>query len=127
MIVDDTDFRRGEQLYLEGRFWEAHEAWEALWHRETDPARRDLVQGLILVAAAVHKLLVMRRPDRAPGMIERALLKLAPLPPVFEGLDVGALRTRAAAWGQAIAAAHAADTLAIDDYDKGALPQLVRV
>jgi uncharacterized protein len=126
VIADDEDFQNGERLYAEGKFWDAHEAWEIVWKRETDPGRRDLVQGLILVAAAVHKLLVMHRPDRAPGMIERALVKLAPLPAAFEGIDVAGLRARVAAWGGTIAAAHEAGTLDLDAFDRRTLPRLGR-
>jgi hypothetical protein len=127
VITGDADFVRGERLYAEGKFWDAHEAWELLWNRETDPARRDLVQGLILVAAAIHKLYVMQRPDRAPGMIERALRKLAPLPASCEGLDVAAVRERAGAWGRAVAAAHAAGTLDLATFDRTTLPRIARV
>jgi hypothetical protein len=126
VIVDDEDFRRGELLYAEGKYWDAHEAWEIVWNRETDAARRDLVQGLILIAAAVHKLLVMKRPDRAPGMIERAIAKLAPLPATFEGIDVATLRARATSWGLAVTAAHAAGTLDLGAFDCGSLPRIVR-
>ncbi|MDB4993849.1 MAG: hypothetical protein JWM74_1281 [Myxococcaceae bacterium] len=126
MITSDEDFVRGELLYAKGEFWDAHEAWELLWNRETDAARRDLVQGLILVAAAIHKLIVMKRPDRAPGMIERAIEKLAPLPAAFEGIDVAAVREHAGAWGRGIAAAHAAGTLDLASLDRGTLPRVVR-
>ncbi len=126
MIATDADFMRGEHLYAERKFWDAHEAWEILWNRETDPARRDLVQGLILVAAAVHKLLVMKRADRAPGMIERALEKLAPLPDAFEGIDVAAVREHAGAWGRAIAAAHVAGTLDLAEVGRANVPRITR-
>jgi hypothetical protein len=126
VITGDADFVRGERLYAEGKFWDAHEAWELLWNRETDPARRDLVQGLILVAAAIHKLYVMQRPDRAPGMIERALAKLAPLPDELDGVDVAALRVGARTWGAGIAAAHAAGTLDLGALDPSLLPRIAR-
>jgi hypothetical protein len=125
-LADDPDFQRGERLYAEGSFWEAHEAWELLWNRETDPSRRDLVQGLILLAAAAHKLLVMQRPDRAPGMVERAFGKLAPLPDVFEGLDIAELRARSSAWGASMATSHALGTLDLATYDRSVLPRLRR-
>lgn len=126
MITSDEDFVRGERLYADGKFWDAHEAWELLWNRETDPARRDLVQGLILVAAALHKLLVMKRPDRAPDMIDRAIAKLAPLPAAFEGLDVAALIEHAGAWGRGVAASHASGTLDLAAFDRGTLPRIER-
>ncbi len=43
---------RGVDLYNAGRFWEAHEALEALW-RASGPPERALWQGLIQAAAAM--------------------------------------------------------------------------
>lgn len=43
---------RGVTLYNAGRFWEAHEALEAVWRAARAP-ERDLWQGLILAAAAM--------------------------------------------------------------------------
>ena len=49
-------FRRGVDLYNRAYFWEAHEAWETLWHRcpPGTPLREGL-QGLIQLAAALLK------------------------------------------------------------------------
>ena len=45
----------GLQAYAEGDFFEAHELLEPAWMGTDDPAERDLIQGLIKVAAAdVH-------------------------------------------------------------------------
>ena len=44
--------RRGVTLYNTGRFWEAHEALEAVWRR-APAAERPLWQGLIQAAAAM--------------------------------------------------------------------------
>lgn len=41
-------------MFNAGRWWEAHEAWEPLWLRAAGPERHFL-QGLILLAAALHK------------------------------------------------------------------------
>lgn len=48
----------GAQLYNQGAFWEAHEAWEEAWLaiREEDEALGALVQGLILATAAFENL-----------------------------------------------------------------------
>ena len=47
------EFLRGADLFNQGFYWEAHEAWEALWHRA---GRRgltaDFLKGLIKLAAA---------------------------------------------------------------------------
>ena len=46
-------FERGIALFNEGRYFEAHEPWEEIW-RSTDPEPRNLHQGLVQVAAALH-------------------------------------------------------------------------
>lgn len=49
----------GAQLYNDGQFWEAHEAWEEAWLALKDAGEReraDLVQGLILATAAFENL-----------------------------------------------------------------------
>jgi molybdopterin-guanine dinucleotide biosynthesis protein A len=47
----------GRRLFQTGYYWEAHEAWEGLWHAlgRSGP-RADLVKGLIKLAAAGVKL-----------------------------------------------------------------------
>src|SRR5437762_3525728 len=48
----------GAQLFNRGEFWEAHEAWEAVWNEARaagDPAGTACAQGLIQVAAAFLK------------------------------------------------------------------------
>lgn len=37
-----------------GRYFEAHEVWEEVWHRERGESRKAL-QGLIQIAAGLHK------------------------------------------------------------------------
>ncbi len=48
----DPDFQSGLVLFNAGKFWHAHEDWERLWLRSTDPTR-SFIQGLIQVAAAL--------------------------------------------------------------------------
>ena len=60
---DSTEYLYGCDLYNHGYWWEAHEAWETLWHL---PARgslqRRFLQGLIQVAAC-HLKLRLKRAD----------------------------------------------------------------
>lgn len=49
----------GADLFNEGEFWEAHEAWEGAWHRLREAGEAelaDLLQGLILATAAFENL-----------------------------------------------------------------------
>jgi len=53
-VTDALDFERGRDLFNRGRFFDAHEAWEALWLHAHGP-RRLFLQGLIQIAAGCHK------------------------------------------------------------------------
>jgi predicted metal-dependent hydrolase len=65
VAADARLFRRGVELFDAGFYWEAHEAWEALWHAA---GRRgptaDVLRGLIKLAAAGIKV----RERREPGV-----------------------------------------------------------
>lgn len=92
----DNCLAEGVALFNAGRFYEAHEAWEEAWLRESG-ARRLLLQGLILVAAGWLK----RDAGNARGawtLFSRALERLHSLPERCEGVDVGDLRPRVALW-----------------------------
>jgi hypothetical protein len=69
-------FARGLTAYARSEFYEAHEEWEILWRDEVDGARKRFLQGLILIAAAMHKLYVMKSPPGAVRLLDRALDRL---------------------------------------------------
>ncbi|MDA0925392.1 MAG: DUF309 domain-containing protein [archaeon] len=52
---EEKELHDGLALFDEGRFWHAHEAWEALWNRlkqrQAPPEEILLVQGFIQTAA----------------------------------------------------------------------------
>lgn len=87
---DRTDFHRGVRLFNQGRFWEAHEAWEAVWLRHPEDGRF-FIQGLIQLAAAYHQL--RRRIFRGFLIhLRRAQERLVLFPDLFLGVDVAGLR-----------------------------------
>jgi uncharacterized protein len=48
----------GAKLFNAGEFWEAHEAWEGPWmeaKKRGEALEAHYLQGLILLAAAIHK------------------------------------------------------------------------
>jgi hypothetical protein len=64
---ESVDYLHGVDLYNHGFLWEAHEAWEGLWHAsKPDPLQADFLQGLIQCAAACLKI-----PMRQPAGLER--------------------------------------------------------
>ncbi|MCM2334583.1 MAG: DUF309 domain-containing protein, partial [Anaeromyxobacteraceae bacterium] len=81
---------RGRILYAGGRFFEAHEVWEAAWRQESGLSRR-LLQGLIMAAGAYHKM-AAQQPRGMALLLERALERLGPVPDGFEGLELDRLR-----------------------------------
>ncbi|HEX8705430.1 MAG TPA: DUF309 domain-containing protein [Myxococcaceae bacterium] len=86
----------GVSRFNAGHWYEAHEAWEQAWLRETGE-RRELLQGLIQVAAGC----LQRQAGRTEGartLFTRALGRLERLPASFEGVDVGALVPQVRQW-----------------------------
>lgn len=71
-------FEAGAHLFDEGRYWDAHEAWEERWREETDAVDRKTFQALIQIAAALHKLTEARArdADAAARLFARGLAKL---------------------------------------------------
>jgi predicted metal-dependent hydrolase len=54
---ESPDYLRGVELFNAGFYWEAHEAWEGLWHAHgRTGATADLLKGLIKLAAAGLKV-----------------------------------------------------------------------
>lgn len=69
-------FTQGARLFDAGAFFEAHEAWEALWLAEREHVARRVLQGLIQIAAGYHQYFVKGRPDSAARLLQRGLAKL---------------------------------------------------
>ena len=72
------DYLWGVDLYNHGYLWEAHEAWEGLWHvSKHEPDMADFLQGLIQCAAAALKVTmknakgVARLTEAGTGRLER--------------------------------------------------------
>jgi len=86
---------RGRGLFNAGLFYEAHEAWEEAWLREEGEVRQ-LLQGLIQVAAGYLKALRHRNARGSARLLAAGLEKLSALPPDFAGLSLGLLREGAA-------------------------------
>lgn len=86
------DMIEGTRLFEASQFWDAHEAWERVWIAEKNGERRRFIQGLIQLAAALHKLLVMNNAVNALAIARRAREKLAGLADAFEGYDLRMIR-----------------------------------
>src|SRR5215218_8629192 len=90
-------FGEGIALFNQGRFFEAHEAWEEIW-RSTTPEPRDLFQGLIQVAAALHQFLDLKRIDGPRRTLAKARRRLEPYAPAALGIDIRDLLEQVGRW-----------------------------
>jgi predicted metal-dependent hydrolase len=92
---DCRRFLRGIDLFNHGFGWEAHEAWESLWHRPTERAQAEILQALIQLAAASVQQSVGRCDGRA-RLCHRALDHLRKVRDeghrVYMGLELDTLR-----------------------------------
>ena len=83
------DYERGLELAERGEFFEAHEAFEAVWRR-AEAGERDFYQGL------VHTVVAWLQAERqnevgSRRQLEKARRRLTQYAPSHEGLDVGGL------------------------------------
>ncbi|UVK48287.1 DUF309 domain-containing protein (plasmid) [Mesorhizobium sp. AR07] len=117
-------FRWGIDLFNHGYYWEAHEAWEPLWHAAKQSAQhRVFFKGLILLAAAGVKIREGKRVAAARHAARAAALfcQVALLPSRFFEAAIGMTPAALAV------EAKAATTLptALREQTPGQLPQPV--
>lgn len=89
---ENADFLFGCDLYNFGFLWEAHEAWEGLWHASKhDRDQAEFLQGLIQCAAASLKVLMLQ-PAGLEKLAERGTQRLELVRqrrgPLYMGLDL---------------------------------------
>jgi predicted metal-dependent hydrolase len=110
-------YLRGARFFDAGAFFEAHEAWEERWRVETDPSARRLLQGLIQIAAAFHKLVVSRSPASAARLLAKGVAKLDGCPDPIAAPSLAAFRDDIHACELALAAGR---------FDASSIPKLGR-
>jgi predicted metal-dependent hydrolase len=113
---------RGRVLFNAGSYFEAHEVWEEAWLQETGEPRR-LLQGLIQIAAALHKA---ARGERARGcvlLLEWGSTKLEGIADSSAGLALGRFRARLKAFRKQVEPWGKGDS----GPPSGALPRLSRM
>ncbi|WP_018467148.1 DUF309 domain-containing protein [Calidithermus timidus] len=84
-LANTPEFARARELWQRGAFWEVHEVLEPLWVR-LEGEQREVVHGLILLAAALHK--ARSSPTGGWRNFAKALRHLEGLPGVYAGLDL---------------------------------------
>lgn len=87
LLSDEFDW--GIDLFNHGYYWEAHEAWESLWHASKGHSHyRLFFKSLILLSAAGVKIREGKRPA-ASRHAARAAMTLRRLPPGSDQLVNG--------------------------------------
>lgn len=85
--------QRGIELFNQGRYWDAHEAWEEVWMPDRWGPDRDFYKGLIQVAAGcLHYGRRNRRGARNKWAGGAGYLR--PYLPAHHGIDLEALVSR---------------------------------
>lgn len=77
------------ELVRDGRGFDAHEVFEGAWRAAPDD-ERDLYQGLVHVAVATYQDSRGHAVGRT-RQLEKALRRLAPYAPSYEGIDIEGL------------------------------------
>ena len=96
----DLAIAEGIRFFNAQRFFEAHEALEAVWLKAQGD-EKSFLHGLIQVAAAFHHY----HRGNAKGfrtVLEKAMQKLEKFEGVRAGIDVTALRDQIACWSRLI-------------------------
>lgn len=89
-VPKDEAIRHAIELFNEEKYWGTHEALEAVWKATPRGQERDLINGMILVAAAfVHDLKDER--DICLSILGRAMKKLEGASGTYHGIDVDRL------------------------------------
>lgn len=88
----------GAQLFNVGEYWEAHEVWEVPWNAAKasgDLREANYVQGLILLAAALHKRWHYDNEAGGQRNYDKALRRLEGIDNVYsarDGIDLERLK-----------------------------------
>lgn len=87
-LLETPEFVTALELWRQGEYWEVHEALEPLWMRLRGP-EREFTQGVILLAAALHK--AKSSPSGGWLNFTKAVRHLEVIPPTYQGVRVAEL------------------------------------
>ncbi len=116
-LSEEAAISHGIELFNSRRFFDAHEAWEAVWLKASEPDKKFL-QGLIQISAAFHHH-SRGNHEGMESLLRAGLIKIQHAPPNHRGMDFHAIRAAAGAWLAAIESG--------GELDPRKLPQITRV
>lgn len=93
---EQSELAEGLRCYRNREFFEAHEYWEAVWLRSSEP-EKTFLQALIQTTAAFHHF-QRKNYLGAASLLRAALRRLQPYPADFAGIAVESLRRNIRAW-----------------------------
>lgn len=85
-IEKEDAIRRAKQYFNDERYWECHEVLEGVW-KNTHEGEKDLVQGIILVAAALVHYQKYEN-DICVSILNRAMDKFVNTSGMYYGIDI---------------------------------------
>jgi len=89
-IEKEEALKRAKQYFNDEKYWECHEVLEGVW-KKTHEGEKDLVQGIILVAAAlVHYQ--KNENDICLSIMKRAMEKLSSSSGIYHDVDMDKFR-----------------------------------
>ncbi len=112
----------GVERFNAGEYYAQHDAFEALWMKESGPVR-EVYRAILQVGVAYYHI-TRGNYVGALKMLRRSVQWFAPLPDVCQGIDVRQLREDAARVRATLEVRDPADTAAFDD---ALLKPIVRV
>lgn len=86
-IEKEDAIKRAKQYFNDERYWECHEVLEGVW-KKTHEGEKDLVQGIILVAAALVHYQKYEN-NICLSIMNRAMDKFINVSGMYYGIDVG--------------------------------------
>ena len=89
--VDDPRFPEALELFNSGAWYEAHDAFEEIWHEQIDPERK-LIQAFVQIAVA-HVHLERGNTNGATILLGEGIGRLRPSLPSALGLDLTSLHS----------------------------------
>jgi predicted metal-dependent hydrolase len=89
-IEKEEALERAIRYFNDERYWECHEVLEGVW-KKTHEGEKDLVQGIILVAAALVHYQKFEN-DICISILNRAMEKFARSSGLYHGIDVDKFR-----------------------------------
>jgi predicted metal-dependent hydrolase len=98
--VNQAGFWKGVEQFNAEKFFEAHETWEEIWLKATEPDKTFL-QGITQVTAAFHHYAQGNR-EGAESLLQKGLWKLEKFSANYRGVQLENLRRVLRMWATAL-------------------------